>query len=136
MEKHEWVSVRAKIKKENYIELEKYCKSNKDLTTSFYIRNLIEQNNPAKISLKKAGIILVKFNPAQDTFSLELHYDDGGKDIIAESLSTEFLGSLKEAIKKGITERDEHVKKKLKSSIVLPNIKKLKGGGENVKARS
>lgn len=134
MEKHEWVSVRAKIKKENYIELEKYCKSNKGLTTSFYIRNLIEQNNPAKISLKKAGTVSLKFNPAQDTFSLELNYDDGEKDNIAESLSVEFLESLKDAIKKGITEREEHIKKKLKSSIALPNIKKLKGGGENVKA--
>lgn len=131
---NEWISVRTKIKKENYIELEKYCKAHKDLTISYYIRTLIEKNKPSEVSLKKAGAISFKFNPQNDNFSFEINYDDGEKENIGEELSLEFLESLKKAIKKGITERDEHIKKKLNSSVSVSNLKKLKGKGENVKA--
>jgi len=127
------MSVRAKIKKENYIELEKYCKA-KNLTISYYIRSLIEKNNPSSISLKKAGLVSFKFNPSKDNFSFELDYDDGEKEIIGEDLSLEFIESLKKAVKKALVERDEHINKRLKSSVAVSNIKRLKGKGQNVKS--
>jgi len=133
MEKIDWLSVRAKIKKENYIELEKYCKANKT-TISYYIRSLIEKNNPSNVSLKKAGTVSFKFNPSKDTFSFELDYDDGEKEVIAEELSLEFMDAMKKSIKRAITERDEHINKKLKSSVALTSMKRMKGGGQNVKS--
>ena len=130
---NQWTSVRAKIKKENYLEVEKFCSAN-DITISSYIRSLIESNNPSEASLSKAGLVNFRFNPLEDRFAFEVKYDDGTINQIGDGLSKEFLEQLKIAIDKAIKHRNESVHQRLNGSNVIPNLKKLKGGGDNVKA--
>ncbi len=134
MSQNQWITIRAKIKKENYLELDKYSK-NVGITTSAYIRSLIETNRPAEVSLKKAGINIFRFNPLEDNFYWEIKFDDESKSVIAEELSNEFLENLKNSIEKALTNRREHIKKRLNESVVIPTrFNKLKGSGHNVKA--
>ncbi len=132
MIKKEWLTIRAKIRKENYLEIERYCKSS-GITTSAYIRNLIEANRPLEVSLKKAGINNFRFNPLEDNFSWEINFDDGSKKSIAEELSNEFLENLKSSIDKTLISRKEHIKKRLEHSVIIPTkLNTLKGSGQNI----
>lgn len=134
MSKNQWLSIRAKIKKENYLELANYCKSS-GITASAYVRNLIETNRPAEVSLKKAGINVLKFNPLEDKFFWEIKFDDGTNSLLAEDLSKDFLENLRESINNALIRRDEHIKKKLKESVIIPTkLNKIKGSGQYVKA--
>lgn len=132
--KPEWTTVRAKIKKDNYLELDKYCKSS-NITVSSYIRTLIEKEMPTVSSIKKAGINIFRFNPLEDNFSWEIKFDDGSKTEIAENLSESFLENLKTAIEKALASRKEDINKKIGDSVTIPTkINKLKGSGEHVKS--
>lgn len=132
--KSEWQSIRAKIKKGNFLELINYCESS-NITVSSYIRSLIEKNNPAISSIKKSGTNNFRFNPLEDKFLWEINFDDGDKSIIAEDLSDNFLENLKLSIEKALKSRREHINKRIDGSINMPvKINKLKGRGENVKA--
>ncbi len=129
----EWQSIRAKVKKENYLELVNYCESS-NITLSSYIRALIEKNNPAVSSIKKSGINNFRFNPLYDKFLWEINFDNGSKNVIAEDLSDNFLENLRIAIDKALKTRKEHIDKKINGSVVIPTkINKLEGRGENVK---
>lgn len=131
---NEWISVRAKIRKENYIELDAFCKSS-GVTTSAYIRNLIEKDKPGTVPINKAGVNEFKFNQEEDRFTWKIRYDDQSCKEIAENLSSEFLENLRKSINHAISIRNEYIQKKLDESIAVPTgIKKLKGGGENVKS--
>ena len=131
---NEWISVRAKIKRDNYIEADTFCKAS-GITISAYIRNLIEENKPGTVPINRAGVNEFKFNQAKDRFTWGIRYDnDQSYKEIAENLSVEFLENLQKAINHVISIRNEYIQKRLGESITVPtNIKKLKGGGENVK---
>jgi len=131
--KSEWQSIRAKIKKENYLELLNYCETS-SITISSYIRSLIEKNNPSTVSIKKAGVNNFRFNPLEDKFFWEIHFDDGSKNMIAENISDSFLENLKKSIDKALTARKEHINKKIEDSVAIPKLNRLKGRGENVKS--
>lgn len=132
--KSEWQSIRAKVKKENYLELDNYCKTS-GITISSYIRSLLEKNKPATSSIKKSGVNNLKFNPLEDKFLWEIKFDDDTKSIIAEDLSDNFLENLKMAIEKGLKSRKEHIHKRIKGSVVVPNkLNRLNGRGENVRS--
>ncbi len=129
-----WISVRAKIKKETYIELAAYCKAS-GLTPSSYIRSLIEKDKPAKVAINKAGVNEFKFNQSNDSFSWGVRYDDSSYKEIAEDLSMEFLMNLKKGIENAISLRNDYIHKRLNDSVAIPvNINKLKGSGKNVKS--
>ncbi|MCD4760008.1 hypothetical protein K8R33_03910 [archaeon] len=131
--KSEWQSIRAKVKKENYLELVNYCDSS-GITISSYVRSLIEKNNPAVSSIKKSGVNNFRFNPLHDKFLWEINFDDGSNNVIAEDLSDNFLENLKLSMDKALKMRREHIDKRINSSVVIPTkINKLKGRGENVK---
>jgi len=127
--KSELQSIRAKIKEENYLELVNYCKSS-GITVSSYVRSLIEKNNPATISIKKAGNNNFRFNPLKDIFLWEINFDDGSREVIAEDLSDAFLENLKKSIEKTLESRKEHIKKKMDGSVSIPKINKLKRGDD------
>jgi len=74
--KSEWQSIRAKIKKGNYLELINYCEIS-NITVSSYIRSLIEKNNPAISSIKKSGTNNFRFDFIEGE-SLILHLDMRG----------------------------------------------------------
>lgn len=132
--KHEWVTVRAKIKKGNYIELDNHCKSS-NTTVSSYIRTLIEKEKPGETSIKKAGSNFFVFNPLDDKFIWEIRFDNGSKSQIAEDLSDGFLENLKVSIEKALALRNENIQKQIEGSVMIPTkITRLKGGGGYVKS--
>jgi hypothetical protein len=131
---NQWISVRAKIRKENYIEMDTFCKAS-GTNVSAYIRNLIEENKPGTVPINKAGVNEFKFNHEKDRFTWGIRYDDQSYREIAENLSLEFLENLQKAINHALSVRNEYIQKRMDESIAIPtNIKKLKGGGENVKS--
>ena len=131
---NEWISVRAKIKRDNYIEVDTFCKAS-GITISAYIRNLIEENKPGTVPINKAGVNEFKFNHEKDRFTWGIRYDDNAYKEIAENLSVEFLENLQKTINHAVSVRNEYIQKRMEGSIPVPtNIKKLKGGGENVKS--
>jgi len=132
-EKPQWTSIRSKVKKKNYLELEKYCKAKK-ITVSSYMRSLIEKNNPATVPIKKAGTNNFRFNPLEDKFIWEIDFDDGSKEVIAEELSDTFLENLKKSIDKALTTKKEEIDKRMEDSVNMPRLSKLEGRGENVKS--
>ncbi len=124
----DYITVSSKIDRLTFSQLKHYCEKEK-ITTSLFIKNLIESNVSKLIPLNKAGVNKFVYDKNNDCFSWSVEFDDGEKISVGEKLTPLFLENLLSQMNSVLNTRNSYIKKTRKDSVLVPtNIKKIKGG--------
>ncbi|MBU0460639.1 MAG: hypothetical protein KJ771_07580 [Nanoarchaeota archaeon] len=117
---HDNKVVMAKIPRENFVKLQRYCELKNETVNSVIKRLVIEElEDPTPHMI--AGRNILSYNKYKDNFSWKILLD---KEIIAhieDNMPAESLLQLHEAFKKAIDERDTYIHKKNDESVPIPS---------------
>ena len=127
MAENDWTTTSVKLSRDLKLKLNRFCEI-ESITSNKLIKQLIEKKlefmiNPDTIRKDKGIPLLAKhkfrYNYQQDVFDWTLDFNENNKQILSKNISVDFLEKLKQAIEKGIMER-EKAKKELGKKAVIP----------------
>ncbi|QQR92237.1 MAG: hypothetical protein IPJ89_03695 [Candidatus Iainarchaeum archaeon] len=124
---NEWMTIRAKVKRSTFIEMQNYCQR-EGIKSSKFIRDLIESNVSAVVPVNHAGINKIEYDKRKDTFSWHVEHDNGPRIQIADSLQPSFLDNLLREATQSKENRLTYLRQSNPDSVPVPTrLKKLKG---------
>ena len=120
----EYAVIHSKLPKPLHAKLIAYCK-HEGIKPYGLIRQLVAERVDELVPIHRSGINVFVYCKKSDTFCWEVRYDNGEVQVAAESLSPQFIENVSSALLNAISDREGYVKKKKKSSVAIPHLKRL-----------
>jgi len=112
--------VMAKLPREEFSRLQKYCEQKKE-TVNAALRRIVmaEVDQPSKEFLAGKNILL--YNQNKDNFVWRIVLDSGERIEVENDLPAEYAEQFFNAMKKAIEERNVYIRKAKKDSVSVPS---------------
>ena len=120
----EYIVIHSKLQRDLHAQLVIYCQR-EGIKPYSLIRQLVSERVGGLVPIHKSGINEFFYCKKSDTFRWEIHYDDGKVQVVADSLSPQFIENLSSALDSAITGRNEYTKRGKKGSVAVPSLKRL-----------